>query len=90
MRLSFDVLTLACLFYTRNRAAWKYQICSWAEAGYRVVAPDMLGYGQTDKPDGPEEYSLKRLSDDLAALLDHIGSSKAVRSTIPIVNNVNR
>lgn len=59
-------------------AAWKYQICSWTEAGYRVVAPDMLGYGQTDKPDEPEQYSLKRLSDDLVALLDHIGSSKAV------------
>lgn len=64
------------------RAAWKNQIGPWVEAGYRVVAPDMLGYGQTDKPDEPEEYSLKRLSDDLAALLDHIGSPKAVCLTI--------
>jgi len=63
------------------RAAWKYQIGPWVEAGYRVVVPDMLGYGQTDKPDEPEEYSLKKLTDDLAALLDHIGSPKAVRLT---------
>ena len=61
------------------RAAWKNQIGPWVDAGYRVVAPDMLGYGQTDKPDEPEEYSLKKLSDDLAALLDHIGSPRAVR-----------
>lgn len=60
------------------RAAWKNQIGPWVEAGYRVVAPDMLGYGRTDKPDEPEEYSLKRISDDLAALLDHIGCPKAV------------
>lgn len=64
------------------RAAWKNQIGPWVEAGYRVIAPDMLGYGQTDKPDEPEEYSLKKLSDDLAALLDHISSPKAVRLPI--------
>jgi hypothetical protein len=45
----------------------------------------MLGYGQTDKPDEPEEYSFKKLSDDLATLLDHIGSPKAVRSYDPII-----
>ena len=60
------------------RAAWKNQIGPWVEAGYRVIAPDTLGYGQTDKPDEPEEYSLKRLSNDLAALLDHIDCPKAV------------
>lgn len=60
------------------RAAWKNQIGPWVAAGYRVVVPDMLGYGQTDKPDEPEEYSPKKLSDDLAALLDHISSPKAV------------
>lgn len=64
------------------RAAWKNQIGPWVEAHYRVIAPDMLGYGQTDKPDEPEEYSLKKLSDDLAALLDHISSPKAVRLPI--------
>ena len=64
------------------RAVWKNQIGPWVEAGYRVVAPDMLGYGQTDKPDEPKEYSPKKLSDDLAALLDHIGSPKAVRRII--------
>lgn len=62
--------------------AWKNQIGPWVQAGYRVVAPDMLGYGQTDKPNEPEEYSFKKLSNDLAALLDHIGSPKAVRLII--------
>ena len=47
-------------------------------AGYRVVVPDMLGYGGTDKPLAAEEYSTKMLCADLAALLDVVGVSKAV------------
>ena len=47
-------------------------------AGYRVLAPDMLGYGGTDKPLDAEEYSTKKLCADLAALLDVVGVSRAV------------
>jgi len=47
-------------------------------AGYRVVVPDMLGYGGTDKPLAAEEYSTKKLCADLAALLDVVGVSKAI------------
>ena len=47
-------------------------------AGYRVVVPDMLGYGGTDKPLAVEEYSTKKLCADLAALLDVVGVWKAV------------
>ena len=60
------------------RAGWRYQIGPWVRAGYRVVAPDMLGYGQSDKPYDPEEYSLKRISGDLASILDVIRVRKAV------------
>ena len=41
-----------------------------------MVVPDMLGYGGTEKPHSVEEYSTKRLCDDLAALLDIIGVHK--------------
>jgi soluble epoxide hydrolase / lipid-phosphate phosphatase len=49
-------------------------------AGYRVLAPDMLGYGGTDKPLDVEEYSTKKLCADLAALLDIVEVSRAVSS----------
>ena len=52
-------------------------------AGYRVVVPDMLGYGGTDKPLAAEEYSTKKLCADLAALLDVVGVSKAVSAHAP-------
>lgn len=61
-----------------GRFGWRYQIGPWVRAGYRVVVPDMLGYGGTDKPFAAEEYSARGLCADLAALLDVVGVQKAV------------
>lgn len=60
------------------RYGWRYQIAPWVLRGFRVVVPDMLGYGGTDKPVEPSEYSMRRLCDDLAALLNNLGLDKAV------------
>ncbi|EDR12290.1 epoxide hydrolase [Laccaria bicolor S238N-H82] len=57
---------------------WRYQIGPWVRRGYRVVVPDMLGYGGSDKPENPSEYSAKKLCADLAALLDILDVSQAV------------
>ena len=40
----------------------------------------MLGYGQTDKPLAIADYTLKKLADDLAALLDTVDIPKVVRT----------
>lgn len=60
---------------------WRFQIRLWKQT-YRVVVPDMLGYGETEMPSEPDAYSTKRLSDDLAALLDLLGIKKAVCSSV--------
>ncbi|KDQ08647.1 hypothetical protein BOTBODRAFT_37801 [Botryobasidium botryosum FD-172 SS1] len=57
---------------------WRHQIGPWAGKGWRVVAPDLIGYGGTDKPGGIRPYSSKSIASDLAALLDCIGVSKAI------------
>ncbi|KAL0950245.1 hypothetical protein HGRIS_010229 [Hohenbuehelia grisea] len=57
---------------------WRHQIGPWVKSGYRVVVPDMLGYGDTDKPFDASEYSTKNLCADLAALLDFIHVERAV------------
>ncbi|THV08242.1 epoxide hydrolase [Dendrothele bispora CBS 962.96] len=55
-----------------------YQIGPWTRKGFRVVVPNMLGYGDTDRPQHPSEYSTKKLCADLAALLDFVGVQRAV------------
>ncbi|KAJ3526003.1 hypothetical protein NM688_g8317 [Phlebia brevispora] len=57
---------------------WRYQIKPLVDRGYRVIVPDMLGYGGTDKPVDPVEYSYSKLSNDLVALLDALDIPKAV------------
>ncbi|KAJ2897509.1 Bifunctional epoxide hydrolase-like protein [Zalerion maritima] len=47
---------------------WRNQAPYLAFLGYRVVIPDLLGYGRTDAPEDPAEYTLKKLSDDVAAI----------------------
>ena len=41
--------------------AWRHQIEPLAAAGYRVVAPDLRGYGQTDQPEPLDTYNIFQL-----------------------------
>lgn len=50
-------------------AGWRHQILSWSKRGYRVLAPSALGYGGTDRPVDPAEFTWKKLADDLFELL---------------------
>jgi pimeloyl-ACP methyl ester carboxylesterase len=58
--------------------SWRRQIAAFAEAGYRVIAPDQRGYGGSDCPSAIEAYDLAHLCGDLVALLDGRGIEKAV------------
>jgi epoxide hydrolase 4 len=55
--------------------SWRYQIPALAEAGYRVVVPDLRGYNDTEAK-GP--YDLDTLRDDVVSLLDHLRADKAI------------
>ena len=57
--------------------SWRHQISALADAGYRVVAPDQRGYGQTDRPENPEEYTLCHLVGDIVGLVDALGERRA-------------
>src|SRR6266566_6573326 len=58
--------------------SWRYQLAALAEAGFRVVAPDQRGYGQTDQPQAIEAYSIFHLVGDVVGLLDALGEERAV------------
>ena len=52
---------------------WRHQIAALTGAGLRVVAPDMRGFGASDKPADVEAYRLTRGVADLIAILDALG-----------------
>ena len=58
--------------------SWHRQISALAQAGYRVIAPDMRGMGQTAAPAEVEAYDIEHITGDLLGLLDHIGEERAV------------
>src|SRR5690242_16371831 len=58
--------------------SWRNQVPVLAAAGYRAVAPDMRGYGESDAPAAVEDYTILHLVGDLVGLLDHLGAAEAV------------
>ncbi|HXQ15762.1 MAG TPA: alpha/beta hydrolase [Caulobacteraceae bacterium] len=53
-----------------SRAVWRKQVPALVSAGYRVVAPDLRGFGETDKPEGVEAYAIPNLVGDVAGIMD--------------------
>ena len=58
--------------------SWRHQVRALAEAGYRVVAPDVRGYGGSDKPQPVEAYDMLQLTADVAGLIDALGEEQAI------------
>jgi epoxide hydrolase 4 len=56
--------------------SWRYQIPFLAEHGYTVVAPDLRGYNDTDKP--RTGYDVATLTRDIAGLVKGLGQEKAI------------
>ena len=52
---------------------WRHQIAILVAHGYRVIAPDIRGFGQSDAPTDNTSYTLEEITSDLIALLDDCG-----------------
>ncbi|MBI5531347.1 MAG: alpha/beta hydrolase [Deltaproteobacteria bacterium] len=55
--------------------SWRHQLPALASAGYRAVAPDLRGYGESDKR-GP--FDLRTLARDVSELIGAIGHERAI------------
>ncbi|AQW48390.1 alpha/beta fold hydrolase [Streptomyces violaceusniger] len=53
-----------------NRSMWRPQIEHFSRAGWRVIAPDLRGYGESTVV--PGKTTLERFVQDIASLLDHL------------------
>ena len=59
-----------------DRAVWRKQIPALVAAGYRVIAPDTRGCGESDAPVGQRSYRMQELTADLAGVLDALKIDK--------------
>ena len=71
-------LVLMCHGFPESWYSWRHQLKALADAGFRAVAPDMRGYGETDRPEEIEKYTLFHLVGDMVGVLDALGEEKAV------------
>ena len=56
--------------------SWRHQLVGLSDAGFRVVAPDLRGYGASDKP--PRGYDAVTLAADVAGLVRALGERDAM------------
>jgi pimeloyl-ACP methyl ester carboxylesterase len=71
-------LVLMCHGFPESWYSWRHQLIVFAEAGFRAVAPDMRGYGQSDKPEAIDQYTLLHLVGDMIGVLDALEAPHAV------------
>jgi len=57
--------------------AWRNQMPALARSGFRVVAPDLRGYGKSDKPEELDAYRIEVLARDVARLVEALGEERA-------------
>lgn len=53
--------------------SWRHQMRALAARGFRAVAPDLRGYGDSDAPQGRDSYTVLHLVGDLVALIADLG-----------------
>ena len=72
-------LTYLCL---HGNTGWSYQYRSmipvWADAGYRVVVPDLIGFGKSDKPKRESAHSVQWHHDVLMQLIETLDLQRVV------------
>ena len=75
MKLHYDTegdgpLVVLLHGFPESRITWRRQMAALAGAGFRVVAPDLRGYGDSPKPHDIDSYRVQHLVEDVAELID--------------------
>ena len=60
-----------------NSQMWEPQIAALGDR-YRLITPDLTGFGGSDAPDSPTEYSMDSYADQVKAVIDDLGVSQVI------------
>lgn len=71
-------LVVLCHGFPESWYSWRHQLAALSAAGFHAVAPDMRGYGRSDRPEAIDQYTLLHLVGDMVGLLDALGADQAV------------
>jgi soluble epoxide hydrolase/lipid-phosphate phosphatase len=50
---------------------WRHQISHFSQAGYGVLAPDLLGYGSSDQPQSVLQYAASKMASEIVEIMDY-------------------
>jgi epoxide hydrolase 4 len=73
-----DRLALCLHGFPEHAYSWRYQMPLLAKLGYRVWAPNLRGYGNTDSPQEVSAYKTRTLVEDVAALIKAAGAKETL------------
>jgi pimeloyl-ACP methyl ester carboxylesterase len=71
-------LVVLCHGWPELWYSWRHQLSALAAAGYRAVAPDMRGFGETEAPASVHDYTILHTVGDVVSLVEVLGESKAI------------
>jgi pimeloyl-ACP methyl ester carboxylesterase len=71
-------LVVFCHGFPELALSWRHQLSAVAAAGFRAVAPDMRGYGQTGGPQEIDSYTIFHLVGDMVGLVQALGETRAI------------
>jgi pimeloyl-ACP methyl ester carboxylesterase len=71
-------LIVLCHGWPESWYSWRHQLPALSAAGFRVIAPDQRGYGQTDRPQAIAAYNILDLVGDIVGLVNTLGEKHAV------------
>src|SRR5579864_5108024 len=71
-------LVILCHGFPECWYSWRHQLPALAKAGFRAVAPDLRGYGLSDRPEEVEKYTILHDIGDIVGLVGTLGAQQAV------------
>ena len=71
-------LIILCHGFPECWYSWRHQLPALAKAGFRAVAPDLRGYGRSDRPQEVEKYTILHDIGDIVGLVHALGARQAV------------